>query len=241
MSSRLNFLCVLAVMMGMALSGCGGGSTPPPPPVVSVAIAPSAAQTIDAGQTISFTATVTNDSSAKGVTWSLTGPGTLSNQTATSATYTGAVGTAKVTATSVADATKSASTNITVNAVSVAITPSAAQAIDVGQTIPFTAVVTNDVGTAGVAWSLTGPGALSGQTTTAATYTGAIGTAKVTATSVAVTSQNASTNITITAAPAFTTTTLPAAVLTTAYSQTLVVTGTDLFDATADGGLHVIR
>ena len=225
MSSRLNFLCVLAVMMGMALSGCGGGSTPPPPPVVSVAIAPSAAQTIDAGQTISFTATVTNDSSAKGVTWSLTGPGTLSNQTATSATYTGAVGTAKVTATSVADATKSASTNITVNAVSVAITPSAAQAIDVGQTIPFTAVVTNDVGTAGVAWSLTGPGALSGQTTTAATYTGAIGTAKVTATSVAVTSQNASTNITITAAPAFTTTTLPAAVLTTAYSQTLVVTG----------------
>jgi hypothetical protein len=227
MSSRLNLFCAFAVAVGLALSGCGGGSTPPPPPppVVSVSIAPSAAQTIDAGQTISFTATVTNDSSAKGVTWSLTGPGTLSNQTATSATYTGAVGTAKVTATSVADATKSASTNITVNAVSVAITPSAAQAIDVGQTIPFTATVTNDSGAKGVSWSQTGQGALSGQTTTGATYTGATGTATVTATSVADTTKSASTNITITAAPAFTTTTLPGAIVRTAYSGMLAVTG----------------
>jgi hypothetical protein len=146
MSSRLNLFCVLAILAGMALSGCGGGGGSTPPPVVSVAIAPSAAQTIDAGQIISFTATVTNDSAGKGVTWSQTGQGALSGQTTTASTYTGATGTAKVTATSVADATKSASTNITITAAP-AFTTNTLPAATLGTAYNQTLAVTGGAGT----------------------------------------------------------------------------------------------
>jgi len=64
-------------------------------------------------QTLNFTATLTNDAGNKGVTWTVTGPGTLSAQAATTATLTGAgAGAAVVTATSNADTTKSASATI---------------------------------------------------------------------------------------------------------------------------------
>ncbi len=113
--------------------------------------------------------------------------------------------------------------------ISVGMTPAASQAIDQGQTVSFTATVTNDSANAGVSWSVTGQGALSGQTTTAATYTaptsGAPGTASVTATSVTDSTKNFSVNITVSAAPAFSTTSLPAAVIGTAYNQPVAVTG----------------
>lgn len=64
-------------------------------------------------QTVTFTATVTNDAGGQGVTWSAT-VGSFSSQTATTATYTApaAAGMATITATSKADVTKSASTTI---------------------------------------------------------------------------------------------------------------------------------
>lgn len=64
-------------------------------------------------QTMTFTATVTNDAGGQGVTWSAT-VGSFSSQTATMATYTAsaAAGAATITATSKADVTKSASTTI---------------------------------------------------------------------------------------------------------------------------------
>jgi len=40
----------------------------------------------------SLSAEVANDSNSDGVTWSLTGPGTLSNKTSTSVTYTASAG-----------------------------------------------------------------------------------------------------------------------------------------------------
>lgn len=75
---------------------------------------------------MSFTATVANDSSSKGVKWSLSGTGcmgaacgALSNQTATTATYiapspVAANVSVSVTATSAADSTKSTSDSVTV-------------------------------------------------------------------------------------------------------------------------------
>jgi hypothetical protein len=64
-------------------------------------------------QALNFTATLVNDSANKGVTWSVTGTGTLSGQTLTAAILTGSsAGMAVVTATSNADVTKSASVTI---------------------------------------------------------------------------------------------------------------------------------
>lgn len=107
---------VSTLVLAVTDFGCGGGSPSLP---ISVSIA-SAAQTVDQGRSVSITATVINDTSGKGVTWSLSGSGcsgatcgTLSNQTATSVSYkapsqvTSSLS-VKVVATSVADNTKSA-------------------------------------------------------------------------------------------------------------------------------------
>ncbi len=108
----------ILVAVVMALGGCAGSTSLP----VSVAVTPSSPQAIDqgAGRSIALSATVTNGSSTKGVTWSLQGPGSLTS-TATAAVYSPPTKTivsaqqATVTATSVAEPTKSASVQITVN------------------------------------------------------------------------------------------------------------------------------
>jgi hypothetical protein len=74
--------------------------------------------------------TVSNDSSGKGVTWSLSGQGALSKQSGFSVQYDGPAGlastiTAMVTATSVADTTKSAVATITVTPPPLAISTTA--------------------------------------------------------------------------------------------------------------------
>ncbi|MGB7845950.1 MAG: hypothetical protein WBL63_10070 [Candidatus Acidiferrum sp.] len=87
---------------------------------VSVAISPKRAG-LAITQALSVTATVQNDVSAAGVTWSASGPacsgsacGTFTNVTKTSATYVApsTPGSYAITATSVADVTKSASNSI---------------------------------------------------------------------------------------------------------------------------------
>jgi hypothetical protein len=108
-------LFVITMIAAFNLSGCGGSSSP-----VSVAVTASAA-TVDATDTVTLTATVTNDKNSAGVTWSVSGGGTLSNTTTTSATYTAPAATSSaqtvtVTATSVADTTKIGTTTITVPA-----------------------------------------------------------------------------------------------------------------------------
>lgn len=70
---------------------------------------------------MTLTAIVTNDKNGDGVTWSVSGGGTLSGQTSTSATYTAPAAsssalTVTVTATSVADTTKTATATLTVPA-----------------------------------------------------------------------------------------------------------------------------
>lgn len=102
----------------VALSGCSGSTSLP----ISLALT-STPQALDQGLGLSatVTATLTNDSSSKGVLWGLAGPGSLSSSTGSSVTYlppTPTLASAQqvtVTATSVADQTKSASVQITVN------------------------------------------------------------------------------------------------------------------------------
>lgn len=108
----------LLVLATAAIMGGCGGSSPLP---ISLSLTPSSPQAIDQSQFVAITAAVTNDSSDRGVTWSLSGPGSLGSTTPLSVTYvsvTTSINSAQqatVTATSVADPTKTALLQITVN------------------------------------------------------------------------------------------------------------------------------
>jgi FG-GAP-like repeat/Putative Ig domain len=110
----LVFAAFSAVILAI---GCGGSSSAPAS--VSVSLSAAATQT-DQGQTVNVTATVTNGSSNQGVTWVLTGPGSLSAQASGSVTYNAPASVpnaqnAAITATSVANSSATASVQITVN------------------------------------------------------------------------------------------------------------------------------
>ncbi len=77
--------CSLAFGALVTIVIMGGCSSPSPP--ISVTVSPSAAQSIDQGSTVALTASVMNDKASKGISWSLTGPGTLSNSTGSTVTY----------------------------------------------------------------------------------------------------------------------------------------------------------
>ena len=85
-------LLVLLVVGSFALlAGCGsgsGGGTPAGIPT-TITLSPSVGQSINSGASISITATVTTGSSnSSSVTWSLSGPGSLSSTSANPVTYT---------------------------------------------------------------------------------------------------------------------------------------------------------
>jgi hypothetical protein len=120
--------CLLTV--SLFCCACGGGSVSNnnvSPPPISVSLAPSPQASLDQGQTLAITATVTNDSQNQGVTWAVSGAacsgsacGNLTNTTKTTATYNTPASvtsslTVTVTATSVTDTTKSASAKVVVN------------------------------------------------------------------------------------------------------------------------------
>jgi len=173
------------------LGGCGGGSSTSgdggsTPGVIGVTVTPATAAVAING-TQSFTATVSNDSAAKGVTWALScatanGCGSLSATTSasgTAVTYTAASAvpnpaTVTLMATSVSDGTKSASATITITPgssignVSVTISPKAT-GLALSQSLALTATVTNDVNGAGVTWTASA-GTFSAQAASKATY-----------------------------------------------------------------------
>ncbi len=126
----------------------------------------------------------------------------------------------------------------------VGLTPSAAQAIDIGQSVAITAAVTGDSSNKGVTWTASGVGALQGASTTGVTYvapaTGAGGTATVTGTSVASATSTSTLNISVLPLPNITTKELSAGTQGAAYSQTLAETGgagTLTYSLTGGGGL----
>lgn len=141
------------ILLGLlGWSGCSGKSTP------TVTLSPATSATINQGQTLAVTATVTNDKSNQGVTWSVgTGVGSLANVTTTGVTYVApptltTTTTVTLTATSVANTASTASLTITVNAllaVSTTSLPFATQGVSY-----FTVV--SATGSAGpFTWSLT--------------------------------------------------------------------------------------
>jgi hypothetical protein len=143
------------------------GGTPPPP--TSVTVSPSSASVASSFGTQGFTATLQNDVQNKGVTWALSGAGcagttcgTLTNVSSTSVTYNGpsaipSPATVTLTATSIADNTKSSSAAITVikGPLTVFVSPKRGS-ITLSQTQQFTASVFNDPNNAGVTWQVDG-------------------------------------------------------------------------------------
>ncbi len=120
--------CGMILFVGLiGLAGCGGYNAPsqPPPTPSSVTISPTSASVKAGTGTQNFTATVMNDYLSRGVTWALSGAGSLTNVTSSSVTYNAPAAvpnpaTVTLTATSVNDTSKSSTATITVTAAAAA-------------------------------------------------------------------------------------------------------------------------
>jgi len=145
----VGFIALLALAF---LLSCGN-----PAPPITIALSPSSAQT-DQGSSITITAMLTNDSSGRGVSWSLSGPGSLTTASGSSVSYVApapssisTVQTATLSAASLADPTKTASLQISVNPLPY-ITSAFLPAGNVGS--PYSQAVAERGGTAPFTWSM---------------------------------------------------------------------------------------
>jgi Putative Ig domain len=112
---------LLSVTLGILVwatvfAGCSGSNS------LTITLSPASGLSLNPGQTQTITATVANDSTNGGVIWTLSGPGTLSDNEKTTVVYTAptqlsVTATATITATSVANSSVTATESITVNAV----------------------------------------------------------------------------------------------------------------------------
>ncbi|HSZ62831.1 MAG TPA: putative Ig domain-containing protein [Terriglobales bacterium] len=225
----LSGLIVLALLV---LSGCGSSAPPP----MAVALSPSSTPGIDQAQTVPITATVSNDPKTAGVTWAVSGGGTLTGTTTAAATYNAPASvttafTATVTATSVSDATKVATLQIKVAPLPAITTTSFTATAgtsyngalsESGGTSPYTFAITAGSLPAGLSLN-SSTGAITGMPT------GPSGNSSLTfqITDAAKISASQSVAVTVNAPPALTISTgsLPAGTTGTAYSQTLQATG----------------
>jgi Putative Ig domain len=229
----------LMVLLTVGLSGCGAGGSSNQPIDVSLS-SNVAGNAIDQAQTVSITASVTNDSKSAGVTWSVSGTsgsqGTLSGQTTMAVTYNApptvtSAFTATVTATSITDATKSASLQIKVSPLP-SITTTSLPAATAG--VAYSSGLSVSGGTSPYSWTVTSgtlPAGLflnSASGVIAGTATGATSaslTFKVT--DAAGNSASKAITLTVNPPPALTITpgSLAGAALGVAYSQTLQAAG----------------
>ena len=146
----VSLVVCLSVNAFIWITGCGGGSKP-----ISVVVTASATN-VDGTDTVTLTATVTNDKNSAGVSWAVSGGGTLSNTTTSSATYTApaassAAQTATVTATSIASSAQTASATLTVPAAP-AITTASLGAATVGAS--YSQTLTASGGISPYTWTL---------------------------------------------------------------------------------------
>jgi hypothetical protein len=149
--------------------GCGSSPSGPPPTIV-VAFNPAAPTSVAMGMSVQVTATVSNDSAAKGVNWSCTPANSCGSFNPTS-TASGAATTYSapatvppgasvvVIATAVSDMTKNANANVYISGITVNITTTPPTVIPQGTTANAVATVANDAALAGVNWSCTPVGA----------------------------------------------------------------------------------
>ena len=219
----------------IVISGCAN-------PPKSVTVSPSTA-TVDPNDSTSLSAAVTNDSGNKGVTWTVSGAGTLSAQSTSSATYTAPAATnsaqsATISATSVADPTKSATATITVPAavsVATAMLPPALVGAPYSQLLaasggisPYTWTITS--GTLPSCLTMNSAGVISGTPVASCvgTTSGLVFKATDSGTATPLTATSVSLSLTIAAAPAIS---LPAAglqpagVVGTPYSASFAASG----------------
>jgi hypothetical protein len=158
---------------------------------------------------VAYAATLAASGGTPPYTWSLTSgvlPAVLSLNASTGAitgTPTQAVTGTPLTFTvrdsaSPVRAMQSAKLTLTITNISVAISPRRG-GVAVGQPLPFTAVVTNDVESAGVSWSVTAGGTISDPANTTASFSSAAaGVYTITATSVADQTKSASATVGVT-------------------------------------------
>jgi hypothetical protein len=191
---------------------------------ISVSVSPPTASVRAGGGTQQFIATVSNDRHHRGLRWTLSGAGcsgsacgtlsTTSSASGTPITYTAPANapnpaTVNLTATSVSNTLKKASASITIpanTALRVTISPKRG-GLAVTQSLPVTATVLNDIGSAGLTWSASGAtcsgascGSFTNVTSTSATYVAPsdAGIYSITATSVADITRSASNSIGVT-------------------------------------------
>jgi hypothetical protein len=219
-------------------------------PLTPISVGAISPATVNLGtsSTQAFTgATVANDSSHSGVTWSIspaTGAGTINSSTGAYTAPTGVISsvtTVTVTATSNTDHSKTATATITLQPITIAAISPAAVSLNGGGTQTFTgAALTYDGSNSGITWSIspaTGAGTIvstTGAYTAPAVISGTSPvTVTVTATSVKDTTKTATAIITLNPiAVSFTTTT---AGITLDSGQTLLLTAAVANDASALG------
>ena len=231
MMKRAFLILSLTTLLGM--TGCNSGTNP----IIVTISSPTGAQALDVGQSFNITASVTNDKLAKGVTFLLSGAGTLSNQTATGATYTAsASGNGTITIASASDPTKLQTITVVVTAAPSITSSAALSPATEGTAYTGTIAVTGGAGSLNYSVTVGGlPPGLSLNSSTGAitgTPTGPGGTVNFTVQVKDSSSVSPQTNskamsivINLPTAPQITTTTLPADVEGTAYNQPLALTG----------------
>lgn len=224
----------LAFLSAISLAGCTAAVSRTP---ATISLNAGRVQAIDQGQTITITATLSNDAANKGVSWSLSGVGSLSNQTTLSVTYNAPASvssttTTVITATSVASANVTAKIAITVNPapkVSTNVLPAGT----VGTAYSFTLQASG--GTDGYTWNVSG-GALPAWAALSSTSGTLSGTPNLTGTSnfsitvtdsAGLTSAGQALSLIVGPLPplVISTTLLPNASIGIPYSTTLLATG----------------
>ncbi len=229
--------------------------------VLTVGVSPSTAIVPVGTGNQAFTATVSNDPSNKGVNWTLSGAGCTGAACGSLSASSSASGTpitynappnqptpnvVTITATSVADGKTNGTAQITIRpALSVTLSQNSATLQAGLGILTFTAMVTNDINSMGVTWTLSGTGCsgatcgnLSASSSTAVTYTAPAAqpspaTVTLTATAAADGKTNATAIITITPPVAVTISPSTATVQAEAGSQPFTPTVT--FDAGTKG------
>jgi hypothetical protein len=241
MRSTQRLRLIFGLGAALYLAGCGGGQSSAPP--ISVSISQTSAKALDQGQSASFTATVANDAANKGVTWAVSGTGctgaacgVLSGQTPTGVTYTapGAVSanfSVTITATSIADSTKSSFALVNVTLPPSITTTSLPNGV-AGN--PYSATIQEVGGVAPYGWSvsggnlprglnLNGDGSITGTPTAGGTFNFTVQVTDSGAPQLIVVSNL---SITLTVVPlSISTTSLPDGALDSAYKQQVQATG----------------
>lgn len=160
----LSLVAVGIVVWTLVFAGCSGSNS------LTVTLSPASGQSLSPGGTVTVTATVANDKNNQGVTWTLSGPGSLSGNTTTSVVYTAPSNistntTATITATSVTNSSITATESITLNAV-LTISTTSLPAGSLG--VPYNAFVNAQGATGTFTWTVTAgslPAGLTFQTT----------------------------------------------------------------------------